>query len=127
MKTCCATYNKSQAWEENRQRKLDKVHQLEESSSTVQSPKPSCSRPKRQKILADIPPREKTCIICNHMTGKRDSNRYRLSEPKSAKLFLSAHNFNKDAVHTRCILYQTVKDHFTADLMYQKNCMSTVS
>lgn len=80
------------------------MHQPEESSSTLQSPKLSFSKPKGKKIV----------VICNHITSKRDSNRYRLSEPKSAKVFLSVHNFNKDAVHTSCTLYQAVKDHFAA-------------
>ena len=59
------------------------------------------------------------------MTSKRDSNRHQLSGPEKAKLFLSAHNFNKDAVHTRCILYQKVEDHFATNIIYYKNCMST--
>ena len=58
LKTCYTTYNKSRAWEEIRQRKLDEVHQPEKISSTAQSPKPPCSRPKRQKTVASMPPRE---------------------------------------------------------------------
>ena len=115
MKKYYDTYIKSRAREEIRRRKLDELDQPEGSSSTVQSSKPSCSRPKRHKIVANIPPWEKNCVICNHMTSKRDSSRYRLSKPKSAKHFQSAYNFNKDAVHTRRILYQTVKDHFATD------------
>lgn len=38
---------------------------------------------------------------------------------------MSAQNFNKAAVHARCILYQKIEDHLAADIMYQKNCMST--
>lgn len=125
LKTCYSTYNKSRAWEVIRQRKLDELHQLEESSSTAQSPKPSCSRPIRQKIVRKISPREKTCIICNNMTSKRDSNRHQLSGPEKAELFLSAHKFNKDVVHTRCILYQKIEDHFAANIIYHKSCMST--
>lgn len=109
LKTCYSTYNKSWAWEEIRQRKLDELHQPKESSSTTHWPKPSCSRPSRQKIVRKISPREKTCIICNNMTSKRDSNRHQLSGPEKAKLFLSAHNFNKDAVHPRSILIKKLK------------------
>lgn len=125
LKTCYSTYNKSWAWEEIRQRKLDELHQPKESSSTTHWPKPSCSRPNRQKIVRKISPREKTCIICNNMTSKRDSNRHQLSGPEKAKLFLSAHNFNKDAVHPRSILYQKVEDRFATNIIYYKNCMST--
>ena len=99
------------------------VHQSEESSNTIQSPKPSCSRPKRQKIVRSILPREKSCIICNHMTSKYDIIIIGLVSQKV--LNFSVNNFNKDVVHARCILYQTVKDHFAADIMYHKNCMST--
>ena len=35
LKTCYSTCNKSRAWEEIRQRKLDELHQPEESSSTT--------------------------------------------------------------------------------------------
>lgn len=125
LKTCYSTCNKSRAWEEIRQRKLDELHQPEESSSTTHWPEPSCSRPNRQKIVRKISPREKTCIICNNMTSKRDSNRHQLSGPEKAKLFLSAHNFNKDAVHPRSILYQKVEDRFATNIIYYKNCMST--
>ena len=55
---------------------------------------------------------------------QRDTKRQRISEVNVAKTLLKATNFNKDSVHTQCILFKNVGDVFAADVMYLSNCLN---
>ena len=79
-------------------------------------------RPKRRKLLQSPLICEKTCIICNKIKCQGDNKRLRICETRRAKLLLSAVKFNKDDVHTRCILYKVPGNVFAADVMYHKKC-----
>ena len=70
-------------------------------------------------------PREKPCIICNHIKLKGEIKRWRISEYSRAKKFLAAANFNKDDVYTRCVLMHNLGDVYAADVMYHSSCMSS--
>ena len=83
---------------------MQDVSPSEEHDDNDKSPEPSCSRLKRQKAsdIGDV--REKPCIVCNHVKSKGDSQRWRLSEKKRAKIFISAYKFNKDYLYKMCSL-----------------------
>ena len=68
--------------------------------------------------------REKPCIFCNKFKCQGDSKWYRISEVNVAKTLLKAASFNKDSVHTQCILFKIVGDVFAADVMYHSNCLN---
>ena len=53
-----------------------------------------------------------------------DTKRQRISEVNVAKTLLKATNFNKDSVHTQCILFKNVGDVFATDVMYLSNCLN---
>ena len=91
-----------------------------------QSQKSADSRPTGRKLESTLctPPAGKPCIVCNHKKSKGDSRRFRICEARRACLFLSASNFNKDAVYTRCVLLESCGNVYAADIMYHKNCLS---
>ena len=68
--------------------------------------------------------REKPCIFCNKFKCQGDSKWYHISEVNVAKTLLKTVNFNKDSVHTRCILFKNAGDAFAADVMYHSNCLN---
>ena len=67
---------------------------------------------------------EKPCIFCNKFKYQGDSKSYCVSEVNIAKTLLKAANFNKDSVHTRCILFKNARDVFAADIIYHSNCLN---
>ena len=71
--------------------------------------------------------REKPCIFYNKFKFQGDTKRYRISEVNVAKTLLKAATFNKDSVHTQCILFKNVTDVYAADVMYHSNCLKTIS
>ena len=68
--------------------------------------------------------KESPCTVCNQMKSKDDAKRIRICEPRRARLFLSAIEYNKDDVYTRCILLQNIGDVFAADVVYHEKCLS---
>ena len=75
------------------------------------------ARPKRAKLATNTNVKDKPCIICNQVKFKGVTKRFRVSEDDPAKNLLKAAAFNKDIVHTRCILYKTAKYIYAADVM----------
>ena len=63
--------------------------------------------------------REKPCIFCNQFKCQGYIERYCIGEVNVVKTPLKAANFNKDSLHTQCILFKNVRDVFAADVMYQ--------
>ena len=84
-------------------------------------------RQKRAKGLDVSDPRDKLCIICNHIKCQNVSQRFRLSEEIPSENLLRAIAFYKDEVYTRCIFLKTVKDAYATDLMYHGNCLNKYS
>ena len=80
------------------------------------------SRLKRVKTTVNV--REKPCIFLNQFKYQSNTKRYRTSEVNVAKTLLKAAKFNKNNVHTQCILLKNVGDVFAADVMYHSNCLN---
>ena len=80
------------------------------------------SRLKRVKTTVNA--REKPCIFSNQFKCQGNTKKYHISEVNVAKTLLKAANFNKDSVHTQCILFKNVGDVFAADVMYHSNCLN---
>ena len=117
LRTCYAGYRLRKAVAKS----PEKPSQTDEGDiSSISSPK----RHKRRKIVK-TDPKDKPCIICDQIKFKGTSERHRIEDFKRAVNFLNAFNFNKDIVHTRCILCKTAKDIFAADIMYHKSCMES--
>ena len=68
--------------------------------------------------------RGKTCIFCNQFKRQGDTKRYPISEVNVAKTLVNTVNFNKDSLHTQCILFKNVGDVFAADVMYNSDCLN---
>ena len=100
-KTCYARYKRS--GERHAKRTIDNA-EFSDSNDSMQTPE---VRPKRAKIATNTHLRDKPCIICNQVTFKVVTKRFRICEDEPAQNVLKAAASDKDIVHTRCILYKT--------------------
>ena len=103
-------------------RNEDSKHETNTSAEEIFTPE---RRSKRQKIDTTISAQSKPWIICNNLKRKGDNKRVRICQNRRAKLFLSATKFFKDIVYDRCSLLRNNGDVLAADILYQKNCMSS--
>ena len=101
VKTCYSTYRKKgERFKEFGSQSLN-VEAVETCNiSPVTSPP---SRPKRSKIIQSPDPKDKACIICNHVKRQGNSVRYRIGSVNVANNLIKAANFNKDDVYTRMV------------------------
>ena len=70
----------------------------------VETPKRKPEEPdlsKRSKIITSPDPRDKPCIICNHVNCQGDTKRFWIESSEVADRLLKAANFNEDKIHIR--------------------------
>ena len=124
VKTCYATYK--------RRGERHEELQTQKRNSDTPNPSPLMSperRPKRSKIVASPVlgspvPKEKPCIICDHVKCIGDIKRYRIGSKDMANKLLKAANFNKDNVFTSVVFLKTPGDVYANDIMYHVNCFN---
>ena len=79
--------------------------------------------PKKSKTTTSPDPRDKPCVICNHVKCQGDTKRFRIESSEVADRLLKAANFNKDEIHIRLIFLKETGDVWAKDIMYRNNCM----
>ena len=90
VKSYCATYKKKGARHEV---ETPKRKPEDPDLSPLTSP---LTRPKRSKTIASPDPRDKPCVICNHVKCQGDTRRFQIESSEVADWLLKAANFNKD-------------------------------
>lgn len=68
-------------------------------------------------------PGKKPCIICDKVKCTGSNEHFWIEDAKREVNFLNVYKFNKDVVHTWCIMYKLANDLFAADIMYHKSYM----
>ena len=116
VKSCSAKYKRSG------ERYTETPTSNKREASPESAPFSPTSTLKRVKNYSEC--EEKPCIFCNQFKCQGDTKKYRISEINVAKTLLKAANFNKDSVHTQCILFKNVGDVFAVDVMYHRNCLN---
>ena len=85
------------------------------------------TRPKRCKTVTSPDPRDKLCLICNHIKYQGDTRRFLIESSEVADRVLKAANFSKDEIHIRIIFLKETGDIWAKDIMYHNNCMTSIS
>ena len=80
----------------------------------------------RSKTITSPDPRDKPCVICNHVKcqGKMPYERFRIESSEVADRLLKVANFNKDEIHIRLIFPKEIGVVWEKDIMYHNNCMN---
>ena len=120
VRTCYSRYKRSGARQKTTE--VPKKRSNPESFIVNELSSPE-SRHKRQKTHTESDARKKPCTKCDKVKCKDSNEGFRIEDTKRAVNFLNAYNFNKDVIYTRCILWKSAKDLFTADFMYHKPYM----
>ena len=76
------------------------------------------TRPKRFITITSLDPRDKPCVICNHVKCQGDTKRFRIESSEVAGRLLKAANFNK------LIFLKETGDVWAKGIMYHNNCMN---
>ena len=93
VKTCYATYKRKG------ERHTDSIKRKPADSDNS----PLTPRTKRCKPVISLEPKDKPCVICNHVKCQGDSKRFRIETVDVADHLLKAANFNKDEVEPMTI------------------------
>ena len=111
VKFCYATYKKKGA-----------IHKVESPKRKLEEPDLSplmsqVTRPKRFKTITSPDPRDKLCVICNHVKCQGDTKRFWIESSEEAESLLKAANFNKDEIHIRLIFLKETGDIWTKNII----------
>ena len=122
VKLCYTMYKKK--WEGHKVETL-KRKSKEPDLSPLMSP---VTWPKRFKTITSPDPRDKPCVICNHVKCQGDTKRFRIKSSEVADRLLKAANFNNDKIHIRLIfLKETCKTHGQNTLCIKITAWTSIS
>ena len=93
VKSCYATYKKKWA-----RHKIGTPKQKPEEPNLSPLASP-VTQPERFKTRTSPDPRDKPCVICNHVKCQGDTKKFRIESSEVAARLLKAANFNKGKIH----------------------------
>ena len=116
VKSCYSTYKKKRARQEVETPK-QKSEEPDLSPLT-----PPITRPKKSKTTTFPDPRDKPCVIYNHVKCQGNAKRFRIeSSEVVVERLLKAANFNEDEIHIILIFLKETGDVWAKDIMYHNN------
>ena len=103
-------------------------HEVETTKRKPQEPDLSSltspvTRPMRSKPITSPDPRDKPCVICNHVKCQGDTKRFKIESSEVADRLWKTANFNNDEIHIRPTFLKQTGDLWAKDVMYHNNCM----
>ena len=116
-KSCYSTYK----------RKVER-HEVETTKRKPQEPDlwsltSLVTRPMRSKAITSPDPRDKPCVICNHVKCQGDTKSFKIESSEVADRLWKAANFNNDEIHIRPTFLKQTGDLLAKDVSYHNNCM----